>query len=680
MKAATLSQRGRPRMLALTGAVFALWGLYLLATQGQQTFLSALILGLITGSVFAVAASGLVVTYTTSGIFNFAHGAIGMVMAFLYWQLDVKVGLPTIAAFVLVVFVFAPLTGALLEVCLIRRFSTATVTTRVVATIALLVFFLGLGLQLYPPTEGRTANAFFTSSSVTVFGVSISGPQLVNLFASLAAAVALFVVLNRTRVGLAMRAVVDDRGLVALNGANPSQVSMLSWAIGASLSALAGVLLAPVLTLDQLILTLLIINAFAAAIAGQLKSLPGTFAGAFALGLLLEFYRLYQPETFFGRAIQGNWQQLFDGLADALPIVFLFLALLFLPADRLRVGRLVGAKTPRVPSLRESIAGAVVLVAAMYVASGFLETADIARYGKGLALAIVMLSLVPLTGYAAQLSMAQMSFAGVGAFVVGKIGTETFIGSGSILGLVLAAGAAAAVGMLVALPALRLQGLYLALTTMAFAVLMDRIFFGKNYGFGLGGSIGVHRLDLGVIDFEDERAFFVLMAAVFGLIGIGVLALKRGPFGRKLAALRDSPAACATLGLDLTRTKLTVFALSAAIAGVGGVMFGGLNKAANVNDFRLENGLIVLLLAVLGGVTTVSGALVGGAILAALTTQDQGVVFMLIAAGTVLLGKNPNGLAFFVSERLGRLLRRDGRPSRPSAPAAARPAIVGSTG
>jgi branched-chain amino acid transport system permease protein len=121
-----------------------------------------------------------------------------------------------------------------------------------------------------------------------------------------------------------------------------------------------------------------------------------------------------------------------------------------------------------------------------------------------------------------------------------------------------------------------------------------------------------------------------------------------------------------------------VFALSAAIAGVGGVMFGALNKAANVNDFRLENGLIVLLLAVLGGVTTVSGALVGGAILAALTTQDQGVVFMLIAAGTVLLGKNPNGLAFFASERFGRLVRRS--DTTPSPSRARAPVAVGSTG
>jgi branched-chain amino acid transport system permease protein len=266
----------------------------------------------------------------------------------------------------------------------------------------------------------------------------------------------------------------------------------------------------------------------------------------------------------------------------------------------------------------------------------------------------VMLSLVPLTGYAAQLSLAQLGLAGMGGFAVGKIGADF----GFWPGLVAAALLAALAGILFALPALRLQGLYLALTTMAFAVMLDKMFFNKTYGFGFGGSIPVGRPEM----FRSERAFMVLMAAAFGILGIIVLALKRGPFGRRLAAMRDSPAACATLGLDLTRTKLAVFALSSGMAGIAGVFFAAHQGSMGTDDVRVEQGLPILLMAVIGGITSVSGALLGGLLFGMRPLLEEsapslaGVTFLVVGAVTVTLGRNPNGLAFFLSERFGRYM------------------------
>jgi branched-chain amino acid transport system permease protein len=253
-----------------------------------------------------------------------------------------------------------------------------------------------------------------------------------------------------------------------------------------------------------------------------------------------------------------------------------------------------------------------------------------------------------------------MTFAGLGAFAMVKLGTD-----GSPLALVAAAGLAAAIGAVVALPALRLQGLYLALATMAFAVLAENLFFSDSRVFGGAGTATVERIKFPGISFESERAYVMLLAVVFALVSMLVLALRRGPFGRRLAAMKDSPAACATLGLNLTVTKLAVFTLSAAIAGLGGALFGGLRQSAGQTDFIMFQSLPILLLVVIGGVTAVTGALVGGLLLSVLFPVVQesipslrDLVFLGTGLAGVSLGRNPDGLAIDVGQRLRRAWTR----------------------
>jgi branched-chain amino acid transport system permease protein len=621
----------------------------------MSEFFSLTIAGVVTGAIYAVASSGLVVTYTTSGVFNFAHGAIGMFMAFTYWELRVHRGWPAPIALVVVLLILAPLLGAVIERLLIRNLDRRNVATSLVITIGLMVMFIGLAQSIWKP-EVRDLRGFFAPHGFRMGGIFVTWHQVITLVLALTVAGFLWALLTRTRVGVAMRAVVDDRNLAALTGASPARVSQLAWAVGASLAALGGILIAPLIQLDVLILTILVINAYAAAMVGRLRSLPFTFLGALALGLAEAYAIGYAP-------VGGIW----GGLRPSLPVLFLFVVLLVLPEERLRVGRFVGAKAPRVPSLRGSAAGAVALVAVTAVASTMLSAADIQRVGQGLAVGLIMLSLVLLIGYGGQVSLAQLTFAGLGAYAMAQWG-----GDGSPIGLLAAVAIAAPVGALVALPALRLRGLYLALATMAFAVLADNMVF--NELFGYGGALEVGRLDLPGVSFDSQRAYLVLLAIAFGGMGMFVLAIRRGPFGRVLSAMGDSPAACATLGLDLTRTKLAVFSISAAMAGLAGALAAGLRTTAGPIDFQMLQGLPILLLAVVGGVTTVSGALVGGLALALLPVlQDRipelaGLVFLLTGAAAMSLGKNPNGIAFMVSERLAPLL--PGR--RPETPQAGR--------
>jgi branched-chain amino acid transport system permease protein len=520
-------------------------------------FIRLTIFGLVAAAIYFVAASGLVLTYTTSGIFNFAHGAIGMVAAFVYWELRFNPDgpvLPTPLALLLVLGVFAPLFGVLVERVLIRNLQGASLATTLVVTVGMLAALIGLAQTFWPP-ESRVVRGFFDPDDVKILGVNVTWHRIITVLIAVGVAVGLRVLLYRTRIGVAMRAVVDNRTLAGLNGAQAHRVSALSWAIGSSLAALGGILLAPALGLEIIALTLLVVNAYAAAMVGRLRSLPLTVVGAVILGLLVQYVPNYLPKVFADDTLP-DW---LTGINNSLPILMLFVVLLLLPEERLGGWQARAARRIRVPSLAQSLLGGAALVAAAVVVSGFLSDRNLGRVGQGLALGVIVLSLVPLTGYAGQISLAQMTLAGVGAFVMAKVAAE-----GSPIGLLAATLIAGAVGGIIALPALRLRGLYLALSTLAIAVLADNMFFPQRRVF-FTGSLEVSRLDLGFIDFDSDRSYFVLLAVAYALVAVFVLTLRRGQFGRRLLAMKDSPAACATLGLNLTRTKFTVFAVSAAL-------------------------------------------------------------------------------------------------------------------
>jgi branched-chain amino acid transport system permease protein len=426
-----------------------------------------------------------------------------------------------------------------------------------------------------------------------------------------------------------MRASVDNRELLRLYGARPALLSALSWAVGAGLAALAGILLTPVVGLSYYDLTLLVISAYAAAVVGRLRSLPWTFVGALLLGLAQAYAVGYLPP-----------KEIFSGLRAAIPALLLFGALLIAPQAQLRVGQIKGFAGVRVPSARRALTAGGVLVAAVAVASLALPAAQADRVALGFIYGIVMLSLVPLTGYGGFVSLTQLTFVGIGAVTVARLG------SSSPLSLFVAAGVAALVGVLVALPALRLQGLYLALSTLAFGLLMDKLVFQASFAFGFNGSLSVPRLALPGLDLRSERAYLVLSTVAFAAVGIGVLALRRSRYGRILLAMRDSPAGCATLGLNLRWTRVRLFALS---AGIGG-LFGGLRQTVAATDFQLFNSLPLLLLAVVAGVTSVSGAAVGGMTLMLLPVVASefpalgGLVFLCIGVASLGLGRDPNGV------------------------------------
>jgi len=579
---------------------------------------NTLVQGITIGSIYAIAASGLVVTYTTSGIFNFAQGAMGMFCAYVYWTLKVDWGLPPLLAVLIAVLVFAPLFGALVERVLMRRLADAPLVAKLVVTIGLMVALMGLAVTFWDPTQSRSIPTFFGTDGFNIGQTFVPWFRFITIVAGIVLAIVIRVVLYRTRLGVAMRAVVDQRQLAALNGARPGRTSAFAWALGTSMAALAGIFLAEELSnLSVETLTLFIVNAFAAAIIGRLKSLPWTYVGGLIIGISIAFQANFL-----------TWKSQWGDASFVIPTVILFVALLFVPQARIEGRQTASKVAPRVPTMRRAWAGMAILFGFMLINAAYWDRIGIRNLTLVVLYALLMLSLVPLTGWSGQISLAQITFAGVGAFAMFKVASSPggwgFIpgGNGAVWGLVIAGLLAVPFGLLIALPSVRLQGLYLALATMAFALMAEQLFFEQNQVFGTGGKriAPIRLFGFGLdqpfkllgVSFSADSAMLLFVTGLFCVMGMGVVALRRSAYGRKLIAMRDSPAASATLGVNLFRTKLGVFALSAAIAGVAGAVNGAYLGSASTPDFQMLKGLPILLLAVVGGVSIVSGVVFGG--------------------------------------------------------------------
>jgi branched-chain amino acid transport system permease protein len=625
----------------------------------MSEFLTYTIAGLVTAAIYAIAASGLVVTYTTSGVFNIAHGAVGMFGAFVFWQLRWGWNWPAPVALVVVIGVLAPLFGCAVEKLLMRNLADASEATKLAVTIGLLIAMEGAALWIWNPQTARPFPPFYVNNKVSVFGIYVTWTQLITLGAFLVCVLLLWVVLYRTRIGIDMRAVVDNRPLLMLFGGNPNRASRLSWILGSSLAAVAGILIAPTLQLSVVPLTLLVINAYAAAIIGRLRSLPYTFLGAAIIGLAGSYVVGYLPVSNVG------WLQ---NLPLAVPIIILIVALLLQPHERLR-GYTVrrSRESFPVPSYRLAITGGVVLIAIAAVLSPLLGTQPLYFASIGLALGVVGLSLVPLLGWAGQISLCQMTFAGVGALAFAHAA-----GGGSVLGLLAAFAVAAVIGLLTALPAIRLRGLYLALATAAIAELFDSWIFGLpsvtffHHTLPLfeTGAVPIARLSIADLKLTNDHVYLVALAVIFSLFGLLVVALRRSRFGRALIAMRESQAGCETLGMRTTALKLGVFTLSAGIAGVGGVLLAGVYTQVTPTQFSFLQSLPLLLLIMAGGASTVGGATFGALALGVFGYLGtiSGAVYqiaqLLPGLVGVGLGKQPNGVAADISAALVRLAGR----------------------
>ncbi|NEA26673.1 ABC transporter permease subunit [Actinomadura bangladeshensis] len=634
----------------------------------MTTFLTYTILGLVLGSVYFIAASGLVLTYNTSGIFNFAHGAQAMFGTFVYWHFTERWGWPVWLALIIVIGLVGPAMGAALHAAIMKGLRGTADVTKIIVTVAVLLGTVYLAQWVWNPDEAHTVDMFFgAGAKVTLAGVVVRYHEIVCLVAAVAIAVGLRVLFTRSRTGVVMRGSVDDPDLLRLNGHDPERAAMLSWALGSTLAVTAGVLIVPISGggLDANALTLLVIDAFAAAMFGRLRSIPRTFVGAMVLGLAANYVLAYLPSA---GTFTGN-------LRVSLPMILLFVVLVVLPQDRLRGAAIRTRERYRVPTVRGAAVWGLVLVAVVYLYSLLLSDGAITTFSLGMTFAIIALSLTVLTGYAGELNLAPLAFGAVAtvvAFHAGVVGTGLDARM-NVQGVVLGIAVAALVGGLVALPALRLRGLYLALATMAFGEFLSNMvlrdttqheLFGVKFTLFPDGALVIPPLKIGPLDLRDGTTSLLAATVLFALIAVGLAALRNSGYGRRLAAMKDSPAASAMLGQNLVRLKLSVFMISAAIAGLGGVLMSAATGTVAQENFTFIGSLALLMLVVVAGIGYLSGALVGGLIagvgsavlvstFSELALENEGMATVykalghLVLVGTALVGmgvgRNPSG-------------------------------------
>jgi branched-chain amino acid transport system permease protein len=510
----------------------------------------------------------------------------------------------------------------------------------IVVTLGLFLVLYGLVSTIWDQTITRNLPQWFLGDQVTIFGVTLTYEDLITIGCAVVVALALWALFKLTRVGVSMRAVVDDPSLASLTGARTNRIAGFAWMVGFMLAGLAGILLAPGSGMSIAILSELVIFGYAAAIVGRLSSLPYTFLGAMILGVGESLSVGYVPASYL------------NYVTAILPMGLLIIALLLLPQSKLTVGRVVRLRPPKPAGLRSTLVGGALLVAVTLLVGAFVTGNNLSTLGLALTIGLGALSLVLLSGYGGQVWLCQFTFMGLGAWAMTKVG-----GGDSVLGLLAAIGLCAAAGGILALPAIRLRALYMALATLAFAVLMDQLFF-TNPSILPSGSMTVGRPDIFGMHFTTDRAFMVLVAIVFALCLIGVGALRRGPFGRRLVAMSDSQAACATVGMNIIRTRLVAFVIAGGLAGLAGALYGGMSRIVSFSQFSFVNSLVLFVAVALAGITVLSGAVQAGlgvALLPLIATHIpsfSGFTYVLFGVGIIAVGRNPYGLGL-VYARLG---------------------------
>jgi branched-chain amino acid transport system permease protein len=607
-----------------------------------------IVIGIFTGGLYGLAAMGMVLTYKTVGVFNFAYGAIAMFCAFTYWQLHDQWGITAWAAMPILFLIVAPVIGVTLE-ALFRPLSGAAVEVVIVVSLGVLAALSAAAGLIW--SQDEHLQAIFPISTFRLGStLHVGYDQLGTLLISLSMAAVLWGLLRHTRFGTQTRAVVDNPDLSDMIGVHGDNVRRVAWILSSVFAALVGILISPSQGLDVNQLVLVVIYAFAPAVLGILFGLPAAYLGGLGLGIAV--------------SLMSKWSNsgTVSNLEAALPYLLLFILLVAFGTRLKSAGS--GAVAQRLSALRSAetvrrlrwSVGSVRIERGLAVGLGGFVLAllvPIAFPGpnldfltQGFIYAVIALTLVVLTGWAGQISLAQFSFVGVGAFTAGHLAGAH--GQHFLFAVLMGMLFAAPLGIIVGLVSLRLSGLYLALATLAFALVMDNVVFNRSDVSGGQTGITVPRPHFFGMSFTGRAAMYELAVVVFALIAIVAYALRQGPIGRRLHIVRDSPLAASTLGVNLTVTKIVVFVVGAMVAALGGSLYGAWQQAITPQDFMWSASLALLLVVVLGGRSLISGAVIAGVVyviplLPQIPTKLKELIPLLVALGVIGLAQEPEG-------------------------------------
>jgi ABC-type branched-subunit amino acid transport system ATPase component/branched-subunit amino acid ABC-type transport system permease component len=593
-------------------------------------YLLFFVLGVGVGAIYAALASGIVLTYQGTGVVNFAAAAMATLPLYVYSDLEAGhltvPGLPSFDvtlpmwARLAVALVVAGLLGALVDVAVSRPLRNAPVLAKVIAAIGVTVT-VSAAIGLTYGTEVRLRPTVLPSGTVSIAGfpVPIDRLWLTGVVVVLTAVLAVW--FARSRTGLAIQAAAENERAASFARLSPQALGTVTWVLATMYVSAILIVAGPAIgVVTPGSLTLLVVPALAVALIARLASIWLGLIGGLALGVL-------QSELLFLSSTKDWWPDWAkEGLTDAVPFVVIVITLFVSGRSIPLRGEDTRSRMPLVILPRNRPAVIAALVAGGFVVLAL--TSGSYRFGviTSLAVSLIALSLVLLTGMVGQISLVQTSFAGVAGLVLTKIGT----GIPFPLSLLLAATVAGLGGIVVGLPALRIRGAQLAIVTLAAAVAIERFIFDNPrvvagttnlipdpelFGINLSVREGrdIARLTFGVLTLVVVTIAFVLVSNIM-----------RAGSGRKMLAVRSNERAAASIGIAVPTIKLSAFALSSFLAGLGGALIGYSRGQLSPVSFGVFVGLSFIAIAYLSGITSVSGALVAGAL------ATLGIVYVIV--------------------------------------------------
>ncbi len=564
------------------------------------------LLGLGVGALYALASQGLIVIYRGTGVLNFSLGATAIAGVFMQVELHQRAGWPFLLS-AIAGMMWSAFIGDLTHWMVMRPLRRASSMVRVIATLGVLVA-IQAAVVLYYGSNPRQIKSWLPTDRVTLWGdVAITVDRLILLAIGCASAVGLRLLYRSSQFGLATEAVAESERSAAAVGISPNWIALQNWALGSAIATAAGILVVPIITLQVTAMTSLVLAAMAAALVGGFRSFPIATAAGFAIGI---------GQTLVGRF--GNQV----GLGPSLPFLVIIVVLVVrghsLPLRSQYLQRLPIVGSGRIRwAWMLFAAGAVVFIILTK------QPKWIDAFTVSMGVAIVLLSIVVVTGYAGQLSLAQYSIAGFGAYVAGRLVAVFEIPF--LLGLVAGVAAAVPLGLIFGLPAVRTRGINLAIVTLGLGTTMELMLFrNRSYTGGVQGTqVGnpdIFGVDIGSIAHPERYAIFTLTVLV--LTTVVVANVRRGRSGRRLIAVRTNERAAAALGINVIAAKLFAFSFASAIAALGGIVLAFRLSSISYQSFNSSTSITYVGLTLLGGVGQLLGAIVGSTLATAGITQE----------------------------------------------------------
>jgi ABC-type branched-subunit amino acid transport system ATPase component/branched-subunit amino acid ABC-type transport system permease component len=562
--------------------------------------ISFALLGLGTGAIYALVAQGVVLVFRGSGILNFSQGALVMFGAYAYYELTTTLGLPPALA-ILVSMLLGSVVGILIHVLILAPMRRSSALVRVVATLGILIVLQSGAVLIYGPNTLSVEPFLPTRTIKLVADVHVGLDRILLLAVTILVSATLMLIYRFTAFGRATAAVAENPSAAATLGLSPDRIAAANWAIASALAALAGCLIAPITFLDTSQLVLLVVPAMAASLVGGFKSFPLALVGGLAIGVLESEVQRYVSAP---------------GWVSSVPFLVLLLMLVLRGQSLLtrgqitdRLPRVGSARVRPLPLLLVFVVGSVLLI--------FVVDAQwAAAFTVGIVMVMLCLSVVVITGFAGQLSLAQYVMAGVGALVAAKLMASR--GVPFILALVIAIAAAAAVGALLGLPSLRVRGHNLAIASLGLAVVVFSLFLANPKYSGSVSGITVPPISIGswsidAYEFPGRYAFVAFTCLI--LTVVAVFNVRRGTSGRRLLAVRSNERAAASVGVSVPGAKIYAFALGGGIAAMAGVLLANLQFATIASQFSVLASINIVTVTVVGGVGYVGGAVIGATLI-----------------------------------------------------------------